>query len=452
MFRTKQRLLSAVFALVLVLALSVTAFAVWPSFQGHVDNNGVIAVQPPITTPSVTPVSLTGGGIESTSVINNGVAYTLYNGGTPSGAAGGARLRATTLANPPTQFFDIQIDPSANNIQQLSTPYLDTAANTLYVATSSSAAGNDYWKLWSVSNVNTPTPTVTPLATGAGQANTPISAAADTKPAYIYFGSYSGARTGSYYQYGITASPGTLATFAPPKGDDFYLAGAAFVNIPGEGLGDCVVFGGDRATIYVRPINAFATGTGNAVTLVDLVNSPGPVRSSIVKNGDFVYFTSGGSWNAILWQILVTDLDNSATINDINNYNMKAYTSTSTPVISDKGYIYVGSYNNDGTGLVEAYTPGDGVNTPPALAAVIYNPGDAVRSSPIVYTDGTGTWDYIYFTTYSASGAGYCYRYNGTNAQQRWATTGNAQAFQGFASDGGYLVYGDDSNNLYIIS
>jgi hypothetical protein len=472
---TNTRPKSAVIALTvlaLALVLGITAFAVsWPSFQNKSDNNGVIdpVAPPPTVTPTVTSISLsssaaTAGGIDSTSVIDSGYAYTLYNGG-----GIGACLAITNLTTPVTPAPFIVIDPAAVDIQQLSTPYLDTTSHTLYVLTSHKAE----WVLWSV-NVTNPTnpgPSVQ-LATGDGQANTPISAATDVSPAYIYFGSYSGARTGSYYQYGITAAPGTLTTFTPPRGDDFYLAGAAFANIPGEGLGDCVVFGGDRATIYVRPVSAFASGTGNAVTLVDLVNSPGPVRSSIVKNGNFVYFTSGGSWNAILWQILVTDLDNSATINDVNNYNMKAHTSTSTPVISANGYIYVGSYNNDGTGLVEAYTPGDGINTPPALAAVIYNPGDAVHSSPIVYSVTAPVIqraDYVYFTTYAdhsqdpppaTNHNGYCYRVGLTNLSSpvpslAWnlpnpAGVTGSFALQGFASDNGYLVYGDDSNTLYI--
>lgn len=44
--------LSILLAFVLVLAMSATsAFAAWPSFQNDADNNGIIDVQPAITTP-----------------------------------------------------------------------------------------------------------------------------------------------------------------------------------------------------------------------------------------------------------------------------------------------------------------------------------------------------------------------------------------------------------------
>jgi outer membrane protein assembly factor BamB len=441
-------------------ALSVTAFAAWSSFQGHVDNNGVIAVQPPITTPTVATVSLSPTvpattGIDAASVIGGGYAYTLYDGG-----ADGACIAITELANPAAPTMPIVIDSAANSITQLSTPYLDMVSNTLYVLTSQSAS----WALWSVDVSDPSNPGArTQLAKGLGQTGTPIAADANTEssPTYLYFGSYTGSRTGSYYQYDITTR--NLATFTPQftytRGDDFYLAGAAFVNILGR---DWVVFGSDSHNLYVRAVDSFDSAlVGNAVTLVDTVNNPGPVRSSIVKETisgvEYIFFSSGGSLGAILWQVRVVDLLKAATINFVNNYNMKARTTTSTPVISENGIIYVGTYNNDGTGNVWAFYPGDGVETAPTLADVIYS-GDTVQSSPIVYSDTTSgsRIDYIYFTAYSANGKGYCY-YNdidGGDIDEAWAaggTSSNPQAFQGFASDGGKLVYGDDGNRLYII-
>ena len=138
-----KRVLTLVLALVLVFALSLGAFAAWNSFQGNGninhDNNGTIPVAPPTSTPTVTPVDLSMhnpygdvySGVDAETVMNNGVAYTLYNGGISSGLVGGARLRATTVSSG-AQVWDIQLDGSVNNESQLATPYLDTASGKLY--------------------------------------------------------------------------------------------------------------------------------------------------------------------------------------------------------------------------------------------------------------------------------------------------------------------------------
>jgi hypothetical protein len=86
-------------------------------------------------------------------------------------------------------------------------------------------------------------------------------------------------------------------------------------------------------------------------------------------------------------------------------------------------------------------------------ATTIYS-GDPVQASPIVYSGSY--YDLIYFTTNSSTGKGYCYYYD-TNypySEPVWSaggTSANPYAEQGFASDNGYLVYGDDANNLYIM-
>jgi hypothetical protein len=458
MFKAKQKILGVALALVLVLTLSVTAFAAWPSFQNHSDNNGVIDNgTPPITTPaSVTTVALPSTtattGVESTSVIGGGCAYTLYNGGTD-----GACLTITNLANPAAPTTPFVIDSDASDIPQLSTPYLDTENNIIFVLTSREAS----WMLWSV-DVADPSDPGTPnvLAKGDGQANTPISAATDTSPTYLYFGSYTGSRAGSYYQYNIATR--NLATFTPQftyfRGDDFYLAGAAFVNVAGR---DWVVFGGDRAILYVRAVDSFDSAlVGNAVTLVDTVNNPGPVRSSIVKETisgvEYIFFSSSGTLGAILWQVRVADLLKATTINFVNNYNMKARATTSTPVISENGIIYVGTYNNDGIGNVWAFYPGDGVTTALTLADVIYS-GDTVQSSPIVYSSSFEgyLYDDVYFTTTAGTGYDYAVEITSTGTinfvECAWDYVGNSSALQGFSSDEGYLVFGNSANQLYIL-
>ena len=141
-----KRLLTLLLVVVLVFALSVSAFATWSSFQGRNTNNGRIIgnATPPITSSATaTPVSLpyndpTGydvyTGVDAASVIQGNYAFTLYNGGV-SGAndVGGARMQATNVTNGST-LWNIQLDAAASNSNQLSTPYYDSSNNTVYAA------------------------------------------------------------------------------------------------------------------------------------------------------------------------------------------------------------------------------------------------------------------------------------------------------------------------------
>ena len=127
--------------------------------------------------------------------------------------------------------------------------------------------------------------------------------------------------------------------------------------------------------------------------------------------------------------------------------------STTTPTLSDNGVLYAGVNGYDslfnGVGAVYAFDPATLTRLD-----TIYT-GDQVQASSIVYSDTVEQIDYVYFTTNSAQGAGFCYSYDafGTIAQEWTAggTSGNRYALQGFSSDGGYLVYGDDGNNLYFM-
>jgi hypothetical protein len=119
--------------------------------------------------------------------------------------------------------------------------------------------------------------------------------------------------------------------------------------------------------------------------------------------------------------------------------------------------VYAG-YNN-------GFTSG-GVVVIPASAfgsviTTVYS-GDPVQSSPIVWSDEGNEMDYVYFTTnadytYSTPPThnGYCYSVDVSGSPPVpslvWNPgTGGTYALQGFASDGGYVVYGDDGNTLYI--
>jgi hypothetical protein len=451
----RSKVLAGTTAAALTFALTAgSAFAAWPSFQGDNDNNGVITNgTPPITAPATSAalaLPYSGSpwaGVDATSVIGDGYSYTLYNGGTL-----GACLAITELANPnPTPALPVFVlDPNAGNGFELSTPYLDTDSHTLYALTN--AGGN--WVLWSV-DVSDPTHPGMPvnLATGIGQPNTPITSYTENGTQYLYFGTFTGSTGGSYYQYQIGG--GASALTPTDANDDFYWAGATVVTLASESY---VVFGSDSRLLYVQPVGSGFAASANIIKLVNLVNTAGNVRSSVAQSGDSVYFTSQGNSQGILWKIAQSDLLTMSTTTDVNYANLYAKgQSTSTPVISANGNIYVGTYSGFTDGTVEAYAPTGSPTGGPVRLATIYD-GDPVQSSVIAYSDEDDKIDYVYFTTNSAVGAGYAYSFDGTNSTPLWSAGGTLApigsnghyALQGFASDDGYLVYGDDSNGLYI--
>jgi hypothetical protein len=317
-----------------------------------------------------------------------------------------------------------------------------------------------FWQLNGIDTMTTPTDNPAPLKDSgngdvryAGQANTPITHCGD----YIYWGIYGGTKT--YYQYKL--STGALNTFTPAD-DNFYWAGATAVTVTEArevGCGaaealvdvDYAVFGSDSGTVYWRDVADFEN-TGYSVDLTTVstpsVADAGRVRSSIVAPGDgYIYFTSQGDTSSTGKPGYLWKFEEDGTYVGLVPLPGN---STSTPVISGNGYVYVGYYDHGNYA-----NPNGGVagvdNTSFASTFTVY-PGDPVQGSPVVCSDGTD--DFVYFTTNSSIGAGYCYSYDGSTAAQEWTTGGtssNRYALQGFAADGGYLVYGDDGNRLYII-
>jgi hypothetical protein len=301
------------------------------------------------------------------------------------------------------------------------------------------------WDLFAISGVNTANPTVSASLAGAeGEFNTPISYDYDN----IYWGLWGGVR--SYYQYARDGKSAPVV-FTPQlpsvtwHGDNFYGAGA-FSNDAD------VFFGSDSGTIYKQDVDDFAT-PGTSRNLKSDKADVGMIRSTIAHKGTYNYFTSHGTGSVgYLWKV------------DVNltlpEYTQLTYNSTSTPVISDNNIIYVGTYGYNtvlekGIGAVEAF------DSNLSRLAIIYggdDDSDPVQSSPIVWSKNS-TEDYIYFTTNAGTekGKGYCFYYDitdPTSASEEWAaggTSSNPFALQGFASDNGYLVYGDDGNCLYIM-
>jgi hypothetical protein len=220
-----------------------------------------------------------------------------------------------------------------------------------------------------------------------------------------------------------------------------------------------MAFGSDKGTVYCQPVLNF--GTAAAPFSIAANNS---IRSSIAVAGDFAYFTSYSGTAGTLWQVLVSDLTSSTAPASLQSVSLTD-ASTSTPLITSNERIYVGTYNSFTSGTVKVYNPGTATTPPtpanttdPPYDNIIYT-GDPVQSSVIAYSDSFYNLkrDYIYFTTNASGGKGYNYFIlEDTNADllyftYDWEAGGPGYAVQGFSSDGGYLVYGDDGNQLYIM-
>lgn len=268
-----------------------------------------------------------------------------------------------------------------------------------------------------------------------GQINTPITRYGD----YIYFGTWSGNTAMQYYQVNLASSRLTKKTCNGQAG--FYWAGAVALN-------GYVYFGGDSGYLYYQNEASFS-GDAAYVTLPAQDTSAGNVRSTIMTDGTYLYFTSQGGY---LWCYQ----PNATTGTPEFQWCAKlGGTSTSTPTkVGNR--IYVGVYsgfNKGGVQCVDATT--HAVND---VIAVTEKNNFPVQCSIVVKGDGTGT-DYLFFNTNSGSsttenanyGCGYCYSYDGATATQQWASRSDTYALGGMACDNGIIVFGNDYDHLYVV-
>ena len=142
------------------------------------------------------------------------------------------------------------------------------------------------------------------------QINTPIT----TDGTYIYYGSWSGNSAGHYYQTKI--SDGTTKVFTP----DAY--GFYWPVLSPDGTN--VYFGGDNGMLYWRSIDAFDT-TGGYYDLTWDESEAGNVRSSIMLDDGYLYFTSQGGF---VWCCLFDPGYNQLAVEWVLDIGVK---STSTP-------------------------------------------------------------------------------------------------------------------------
>ena len=276
------------------------------------------------------------------------------------------------------------------------------------------------------------TPTYSVNLNDGGQLNTPIT----TDGTYLYFGTWQGNK--SYYQWNPTTNE-----LNSVSGSGFYWAGAAVI-------GDQVFFGGDSGKLYYTSTDNFELG----VEEISLDSDAGNIRSSIMVDGDYFYFTSQGKY---LW-CFKANADGAPTLQWRTLLNA---VSTSTPTkVGNK--IYVGYYNGFNKGGVTEVTESRTASASSYVSKcdLIDGTGSTannmpVQSSLVVLPNAdSSAAAYVYFSSNSNVGAGYCYAVNGTTATKVWDTAaagGGTYALGGMASDGGYMVFGNDYNNLYIV-
>jgi hypothetical protein len=324
-----------------------------------------------------------------------------------------------------------------------------------------------------VTDLDKSSPNNAAVVTGiTGQLNTPVTKYGD----YLYFAGFGG--DNYYYQYNLSTN--TLKHYQGVN--TFYWAGAAVVSANNT---EYVVFGGDNSGdgdsgggyLYYRSVADFE-GTGGTYDLKTFLPAsddhvPGNVRSSISKDDTYLYFTTQGSdprgaiyRQGYLWRAEIANITN-LTANTVRyaavtDSGGDPNSATSTPALSENGIIYVGTYQGGtSSGGITAFDqssltklrslrltlPTDELNS----SAVSLG---AVQSSPIVWSDGEV--DYVYVTTNVSGGRGYCYSFDREDLSsppvKGWESPGNTFALQGFASDNGYLVYGNDNDRIYIIS
>lgn len=464
MKRTNKSL-SILLALAMALSLAATASASWPMYGGSNSHNAVVSgARTASSANSVgAAVSLgsSGGwdGIDNVPVMqtianSDGTkttyAYILYDG---KGNIGAQVAKVKCNDNSVVWKTSAQQNPNSLNAQsgfQLSTPCLDEATGTLYVGVISSYTydentdtylQNTKGKILALTDLNHANgPTVKEVLLNIdGQINTPIVKYGD----YLYFGTWAGGSNPSTY-YQITTDGKTVNKLSTTS-YGFYWAGAVVSGINAANRnGSYVYFGCDNARLYYAPVDHFTRGSFISLTDTDHggVSDAGDVRSTVMMDGNDLYFTTKGSGSrGYLWCCTI----GSDGVPSIRWHLQLNGTSTSTPTLVKNGNtisIYTGYYSGFSAGGVEATTFTEGT-TPTQTATVVS--GFPVQCS-ILYSDG-----YVYFNTNSSTGCGYCYNADAGNGTPVWKTADDTYALGGMAYDNGYIVFGNDHNNLYVV-
>ena len=272
-----------------------------------------------------------------------------------------------------------------------------------------------------------------------GQINTPIT----TDGTNLFFGTYVGGGTGTYYQISTT---GTLIGSYSLTNYSYYWAGAVV-------KGNYVYFGSDNGKLYYRSTSNIGS-SGNNIDLPDVDgNAAGNVRSTIMLDSanNKICFTTQAPSGSSVGNFYCYDISNGTP--SLSWAAKLPGSSTSTPVLSANGNYYVSCYGASAKGIAKILPPPSGT----LGSAIIITPSsfsDPIQCTPVVYS--TSSYDYIYAVTNSASGAGYCWRVNKTattanSGSQRWKTANHTFSLGGMAIENSKAVFGNDYNYIYVI-
>lgn len=272
------------------------------------------------------------------------------------------------------------------------------------------------------------------------QINTPITT--DDHGEYIYFGTWVGngsihgsSAPGEYYQISVNDFSDVQTISSIERG--FYWAGAVFSN-------GYAYFGGDGGRLYCRPVGS-GFGTADISEILDSSielepingNEPGDVRSALRLHEEKLYFTSKGSSRGNFYCYTIE----SDGIPRFSYGSVLQGNSTSTPVISPSGEIYVGYY----TGFTQGGIAEVSTDTPYSVIS-----GFPVQCSILLYS--TDMFDYLFFTSNNGTGAGHCYEYDHSGmTREVWKTAEDTYSLAGMAYDNGFMVFGNDFNHVCIV-
>lgn len=399
-----------------------------PVYVGHTS----VADRGTLTTEGTATIQL-GGGTPvnltlSTTQASSGTTYKIYEQAT---------YDATGTVNGYDYYYYINHSVTASSLTDATLSISVTLNGTGSITSVSMFANKGaVTKVTGIDSTDASGVTLTSVVSSVnGQINTPITRYGK----YIYFGTWSGNTAMQYYQVDVSRTSFRTKTMTGTAG--FYWAGAVQ-------LGDYIYFGGDSGYLYYRDSNNFDADT--EVTLITSdVSGAGNVRSTIMTDGTYLYFTSQGGYLLCYKPNATTgkpEYQWSAALNA---------TSTSTPTkVGDR--IYVGVYSGFNKGGVKCISAS--THAVKDVIAVTDKNNFPVQCSIVVKGDGTGT-DYLFFNTNSGSsttenanyGCGYCYSYDGTTATQQWASRSDTYALGGMACDNGIIVFGNDYDHLYVV-
>ena len=390
-----------------------------PVYVGHTS----VADRGTLTTEGTATIQLGGGTAVnltlSTTQASSGTTYKIYEQAT---------YDATGTVNGYDYYYYINHSVTASSLTDATLSISVTLNGTGSITSVSMFANKGaVTKVSGIDSTDASGVTLTSVVSSVnGQINTPITRYGD----YIYFGTWSGNSAMQYYQVKVSDSSFTTKTMTGNAG--FYWAGAA-------NIGDYIYFGGDSGYLYYQDVASFGSDV-TAVALTDKADDAGNVRSTIMTDGTYLYFTSQGGY---LWCYK----PNTSSGKPVYQWHVKlSATSTSAPtLVKDSDgttRIYTGYYSGFSAGGVEVTTYASGVKPTDSSVTTVAS-GFPVQCS-ILYSDG-----YIYFNTNASGGAGYCY--NASTKASVWSTTADTYALGGMACDNGVIVFGNDYDHLYVV-